>query len=183
MTESRPVLAPGMSGRELVRWYWLRSELADFARSVGVPPGGGKQELTARLVAFLGDDPPPEVRRRPKSPPLMVEPLTAATLIPVGQRCTEQLRHYFTAVVGPAFRFDATMRDFIAGNAGRTLGAAVDHWYASRSHSRPEIGAQFELNRFLRSWRRDHPHGSHVEALQAWATYRALPVEGRATGR
>ena len=51
MTESRPALAEDMSGQELLRWYWLRSELATLALSVGVAASGGKQELTAQLVA------------------------------------------------------------------------------------------------------------------------------------
>lgn len=106
MTESRPAVAEDMSGRELLRWYWLRSELATLALSVGVAASGGKQELTARLVAHLdGSTPPPAGPRRLPAPPLLAEPLTAATLIPAGQRCTQQLRRYFIAVIGPSFCF------------------------------------------------------------------------------
>jgi len=180
MTESRPALAEDMSGRELLRWYWLRSELINFARSVGVTTSAGKQELTARVVAYLdgGATSTTGVRRR-SAPPLLVEPLTEATLIPAGQRCSQQLRRYFTGVIGPSFHFDAAMRDFIAGGAGQTLGVAVAHWHGTRSQPRAEIGAQFELNRFIRGWHHDHPGGSRAQALQAWSVYRALPVETR----
>jgi hypothetical protein len=180
MTESRPILDEHLSGSELLRWYWLRSELTTFARSLGVPADGGKQELTARIVAHLDHGtPPPPTPRRPPGPPPFPEPLTAASLIPVGQRCTQQLRRYFTAAIGPSFSFDAAMRDFITHRAGRTLGDAAAHWHATRSQPAAAIGSQFELNAFLREWHHQHPEGSRAQALAAWRTHRALPVEAR----
>lgn len=158
MTETRPDLTQDMSVQELQRWYWLRTELAGFARSVGVATSGSKQELTTRVVAYLdGGTPTTSGTRRPAPPPPLAEPLTTATLIPAGQRCTQQLRHDLTKVIGPSFRFDAAMRDFITGGAGQTLGAAVEHWHGTRSQPRPAIGVQFELNRFLRDWHHTIP--------------------------
>lgn len=153
MRESRPILDEHLSGLELLRWYWLRSELAALARSLNVPA-------------------------RP-APPALPEPLTAATSLPVGQRCTQQLRRYFTAILGPSFSFDAAMRDFISEGAGRTLGDAITHWHATRSRPAPEIGSQFELNAFIRDWHHRHPRGSRTQALTAWRVYRALPVDAR----
>ena len=180
MTESRPALDEQLSGLELLRWYWLRSELSAFARSLGVPANGGKQELTARIVAHLDHSAlPPPAPRRPPEPPALPEPLTPTTLLPVGQRCTQQLRRYFTAALGPSFSFDAAMRDFISTGAGQTLGAAAAHWDATRSNPASEIGSQFELNTFIRDWHHHHPEGSRAQALAAWRAHRALPVEAR----
>jgi hypothetical protein len=179
MVETRPALTGDLSSTELMRWYWLRSELADLARSLGVSANGSKQELTARLVTSLDGGTPAVDSRRPAPSSPLVEPLTTATRIPAGQRCTQQLRHFFAGIVGPRFRFDAAMRDFIAAGAGQTLGDAVEHWNNTRSRSRPEIGAQFELNRFARDWHQIHPGGSREQARQAWSAHRALPVEAR----
>ena len=71
------------------------------------------------------------------------------------------------------------MRDFLARAEGQTLGAAVRHWHATRSGPAPAIGSQFELNRFLRAWHGHHPEAPPAAALDAWRTYRALPVEAR----
>ena len=47
----RPPLTAELTGAELRRWYFLRDELAAFARRLGVSAAGGKQDLTDRLAA------------------------------------------------------------------------------------------------------------------------------------
>ena len=174
MSEQRPPLSPALSGAELQRWYWLKEELLALARELGVPRGGGKQELTARLAAALDGRPVPAAAPRPRTTGTpLPEPLTPGTVLPPGQRCTQQLRAWFREQAGPAFRFDEPVRAVVAG--GCTLGEALAHWRATRDRPQGEIAAQFELNRFLRRWRADHPGGTHREALAAWAAHRALP--------
>jgi len=103
--------------------------------------------------------------------------VSAATVIPPGQRCSQVLRHWFEQEIGPGFAFDGSMREFIAQGAGRTLGEAVAHWHATRAEAaRPKpIAAQFELNAFLRQWWAAHPGGTRAEALAAWRDHRAAP--------
>ena len=176
----RPAVLDVTSGQELQRWYWLKTELVDLARHVGVSTAGGKVEITARLAAALdGATPPPAAPRpRPRVGQLS-GPLTADTVIPAGQRCSQALRDFFREEVGPSFRFDAPMRAFVAGGAGRTLGEAVAHWYATRDRPPSEIAPQFELNRFVRAWHEQHPHSSRAAALEAWRRHRSLPVDRR----
>ncbi|MFB9877812.1 DUF6434 domain-containing protein [Planobispora siamensis] len=181
MTDLRPALTPDLSGEELTRWYWRKDELVAFARQIGTGTGGGKHDLLARLAAALDGRPlpqPPPAARRPPAARLP-EPLTPDTVLPDGQRCSQQLRAFFRERIGAAFHFDAAMREFIATGAGRTLGEAVRHWHATRQAPPSQIGAQFELNRFLRDWHAAHPGAGRHEALQAWRHYRSLPVEAR----
>ena len=149
-----------------------------------MPAGGAKLDLVDRLAAALDGEtlPHPAVRSRSSSAPPLPEPLGPSTVLPAGQRCSEQLRAYFVAAVGRSFRFDAAMRDFVAGGAGRTLGEAVEHWHATRATAAAAmpISAQFELNRFLRAHRRAHPGEDRAAALTAWREHRQLPVERRA---
>lgn len=180
MTETRPPLSAVSTSRELLRWYWLKTELAALAGRLGVGAGGSKQELVARVAAQLdGQARPARTVRRTTAAVPLTEPLAGTTQIPVGQQCSQQLRRYFVAAIGPSFRFDAAMRDFIAAGAGQTLEAAVDHWHATRSSPKPPIGIQFELNRFLRRWHQDHPGGSPQEARRAWRVHRARPADRR----
>lgn len=184
-TERRPALTPALTGAELRRWYWLTTELASLARALGTSPRGPKRQLTARLVAALDGHP-----HEPRLPPVrsghsvaaarqLEGELTPDSVIPAGQRCSQPLRRFFTAELGPSFRFDAPMREFIASGAGRTLAEALDHWRGTRQRPRGDIAVQFELNRFLREWYAEHPGGHREDALLAWRTHRSRPVDGR----
>jgi hypothetical protein len=178
--QRRPPMTSALSAAELQRWYWLKTELVGLARALGVSPGGGKQELTARLAAALDGRPAPTpLVRSPAAARQLEGPLTPETVIPRGQRCSQQLRCFFTDEIGPGFRFDGPMRRFIAGGEGRTLSEAVEHWRVTRSEPRGEIASQFELNRFLRNWHAANPNGRPTDALAAWRAYRSLPVDGR----
>ncbi|MFD7628282.1 DUF6434 domain-containing protein [Streptomyces sp. NPDC059851] len=176
--ESRPVPNPALSGAELRRWYWTLAELTSLARTMGLPAGGGKAALTDRLAAALDGLPvPPPAPARRRAGRQLAAPVDGDTVIPEGQRCSQVLREYFVREIGPAFHFDAFMRDYVAEGAGRTLAEAVAHWHATRAQAAEprEVGAQFEFNRFLRTWHDRHPDGSRTEALAAWQTHRSRP--------
>ena len=181
MTATRPALSPALTGTELLRWYWTLEELTGLAVTLGVPRGGGKQALTERLVARLDGRQAPAPPRRPPAGRQLSGPLSATTVIPPGQRCSQLLRDYFRQEVGPGFVFDSFMRSFVADGAGRTLGDAVAHWHATRvaaAAPRP-IGDQFELNAFLRRWRSSHPGGTREASVAAWQEHRSRPAEER----
>ncbi|MEU3725104.1 DUF6434 domain-containing protein [Streptomyces sp. NPDC031705] len=176
--EDRPEPAPGLSGDELLRWYWTLEELTALARRTGVPTGGGKAALTERLAAALDGRPiPPAAPAARRGGRQLKAPVDGATVIPEGQRCSQVLRAFFLREIGPGFHFDAFMREYVARGAGRTLAEAVAHWHATRREAaRPqEVGAQFEFNRFLRDWHARHPDGTREQALAAWRGHRARP--------
>ncbi|MEU7599481.1 DUF6434 domain-containing protein [Streptomyces sp. NPDC040724] len=180
--ESRPALTAALTGAELLRWYWTLAELSALARRMGLSAGGGKAAVTARLAAALDGLPAP-VSAAPAAPAPrragqgLAAPVDGSTVIPQGQRCSQVLREYFVREIGPAFHFDAFMREYVARHAGHTLAEAVAHWHATRAQAAEprEVGAQFEFNRFLRDWHARHPDGARAEALAAWRTHRSRP--------
>lgn len=176
--EQRPALVPTISEHEFRRWYWLRDELAMFARTLGVRASGGKHELANRIADALAGRPVAEPERRSVGQQLAA-PVTAHTVIPVGQRSSQVLREFFRAHIGPSFRFDGAMREFIAAGDA-TLGDAIEHWYATRDAAHKPITSQFELNRFTRQWHTENPSGTRDELMAAWWAYRALPTDARA---
>ncbi|MFF5975109.1 DUF6434 domain-containing protein [Streptomyces sp. NPDC012769] len=177
--EERPALTADLTGAAILRWYWTLAELTALARTMGLATGGGKAALTERLAAALDGRPlpPAPARRRAGGAGQLTAPVDGDTVIPEGQRCSQVLRAWFRAELGPVFHFDTYMRAYIAENAGRTLRDAARHWRETRDEAaRPqEIGAQFELNRFLRDWHTAHPDGSRAEALSAWHGHRSRP--------
>ena len=130
------------------------------------------------MIAVLDGRALPARRTSHATSGALPEPLTGGTRLPPGQRCTQQLRHFFVHAVGSGFRFDESMRTFIR-RGGAYLDEAVAHWHRTRAGPEREIAPQFELNRFIRSWHRDHPGGTGAAARDAWRRHRALPIDAR----
>jgi hypothetical protein len=172
----RPLLSRSLSGSELRRWYWTKAELALLGREFAISTSVGKLELTNRLAAALDGAPPPAPPEARSGAPgqQLAGPLTPDVLLPRGQRCSQELRRFFTDQVGPRFRFDAAMRQFVADGAGLSLGDGVRHWYRTRSLPRGDIDPQFELNQFIRDFHA-RKAGSREMALAAWRRHKELP--------
>lgn len=184
MTEpvpGRPPLTADLSGTEFLRWYWLKDELAGFARSIGQKATGSKAVLTERIAAALeGREFAEPSSSRRRSVQQLSGPLTESTVVPAGQRCSQVVRAWLTEQIGPGFRFDAPMREFFAQADGtQTLQDAVAHWHRTRAPDRRDIDPQFEYNRFTRAWHEAHPDGSKEQLLAAWNEYRSRPVDER----
>lgn len=176
-SEKRPEPSSRMPPEEIQRWYWTQAELRQIARQLGVPVGGTKAELTARVTASLAGEPLPGRKKPPRS--RLREPLSRDTVIPEGVVLSRELRNWFVAELGPGFRADRHMRKFLKEGAGKTLGDAADLWTSTRGVPSGGIEPQFELNRFTRQWWRANPDGSREQLLDAWLAYRSTPVEGR----
>ncbi len=176
----RPRLEASMDADEFSRWYWLKTELADFARANGLSATGGKEHLAGRIMALLDGRPQPAAPPAKRASRQLANPLSADTLIPAGQRCSQILRGWFEGQLGAGFHFDSHMRDFIASADGTsTLADAVAHWSSTRNAPAPEVGAQFELNRFTRDWFAANADGTREDMIAAWKRHRSLPKDLR----
>lgn len=177
----RPALTPTLTGVELARWYWLKTELVGLARVLGISTSGFKKELTEQLVAVLDGHVPPACQRAVRASGNQLSGhLSASTVIPRGQRSSQKLRAWFQGRVGPSFRFDRHMRKFIESADGTTtLQDALEHWEATRDEPVRTIDPQFEFNRFTREWHQNNPSGLRAQLLAEWVTYRSLPIDAR----
>lgn len=179
--QRRPQLSRSMTAKELRRWYWLKQELTDFARVLGLRTAGSKVVLADRIAAHLDERAfnDPTIGNSPGRDQLRA-PLTADTVIPKGQRCSQVIRRWFEQQAGAPFRFDAEMRAYFARtNGAQTLHDALRHWYRTRDQGERQIQAQFEYNRFTRAWYLEHRSGTSRERLAAWRQYRGAPVDER----
>lgn len=50
---SRPKLDEKISPDDFAGFYWLKQELTDFCRTMGIKSAGGKVEVAARISMFL----------------------------------------------------------------------------------------------------------------------------------
>lgn len=172
----RPRLTRRLSAAEFARWYWLKTELVAFCRTLKVSGSGSKPELSARIRAALdGRALPTRAPRRPRA--RMPEAFTTATLIEAGWSCNPQLGQFFRAQCGPAFRFNAAVREFIHTMAGQPLSAAIACYHASVAPGAPRqaLAPQLEYNRHTRDYYREFPGASSREVIAAWREKRAKP--------
>ncbi len=176
----RPTPADVGDAPTLRRWYWLRSELIEIARRIGVGTSGAKLELADRICAHFEQRPQARPVPRAHTRDALPAHLTGDVMLHEGQRCTQQLRAWMRAQIGSSFSFDAAMREAVHAG-GITLHQLVERWHATRAAVSTEIGPQFELNRFSRDWHIDHPGGTHAQMLTEWAVHRNRPREPDAT--
>jgi hypothetical protein len=153
-------------------YYWLKAELLDFCRQQGLPTSGSKQAVTERIAHFLqtGEILPIRPRSSSRSSQAMPETFTHETVIGSGWRCSQALRAFFEAEIGPNFHFNKVMRDFIKNESGKTLQEAIEAWEVDKQNPAPktEIEPQFEYMRHMRAYFRENPEGTRAEALKAW---------------
>ena len=163
---------------EIADWYWTREQLNSIARRMGVSRSGSKQDVADRLLAHLRGEPFDAVassRRSSSGPKIALSDINPDLPIPPGQRMDAVLRAWMVEQVGPSFRFDGHMRDFLSNADGATFGDLADHWSATRDLPRA-VGDQFEYNAFTRAFHEAHPGASRADVLAAWREYVATPV-------
>ncbi|MEM6784638.1 MAG: DUF6434 domain-containing protein [Bacteroidota bacterium] len=171
---SRPPLTEHLAVEDFLDFYWLKAELVGFCQRVGLPTGGPKVEVRERVAAYLRDGTvlkPAPKRSGPVDP--MPDVLTGATRIGRGWTCGKRLRAYFAAEVGPSFRFNRALIDFIKTGEGRPLSEAVAVWRASKENPERPIEGQLEFNRHTRAYHRAHPDATREKVLRAWKAKRA----------
>jgi hypothetical protein len=178
-SSGRPPLSSELSSAEFRRWYWMKHELVGFARQLGLPTSGDKPTVAERIAARLDGAALPTVQPRRTVSRRLPEPLVADTVLPARQAASQQLRAYFTTVIGPRFFYDIHMRTFLASDRTKTIADAVDHWHATRNAPKPETLPQLELVRFTKAWHLAHPSGTAAECRAAWKRHKSLPTDER----
>lgn len=175
----RPKLTSTFSADDFLRWYWLKEELTAFCQQQGLSTRGSKQAITERIAKYLasGEKSAPG-NPKPAAKGKMPTTFTCATVIGPGWTCSQPLRAFFEREIGPAFHFDATMRDLVHYGQGQTLGAAIAAWQIAQANPKEkEIAPQFEYNRHIREYLKAHPGAGLQKAIAAWNEHKQNPKE------
>ena len=184
--ESRPDIALITTGGELRRWYWLKSELAAHAKTVGLRSTGGKFTILDRLAHFLDTGEttwPGDVRTKPKSKvDWHSAKLTPETVITDSYRNTQNLRRFFKAQTGDNFRFNIAFMAWMKANEGKTLAEAVEAYHrqkteASKPGFQSEIADHNQFNQYTRDFLADNPDMGMDDVRRYWALKRDMPSE------
>lgn len=125
LLKQRPALDKNLNGKTFRRFYWLKSELSDFCKQIGLCSYGTKAELTDRVVYYLdtgnvrGES---SDKRNTKSRPKKVN---LRTVIEDNFVCSEAHRIFFLTHLGNTFKFNAEFLQWLKNNAGKTYKNAL----------------------------------------------------------
>ena len=184
--DERPNLDKEISAGDFLDFYWLKEELQNFCREIGMSASGSKIEITERIVHHLKTghrlrvSRPPSTPKRPSYYPVTSSSgMTLETIIEPGFKCTQEHREFFKSVIGPKFHFSVELQNFIKEHVGKTYEDVVDQYYKiqedKKNGVRTTISKQFEYNTFIRDYYDDQNNKgkSLKEAISAWKEVRS----------
>ncbi len=182
---ARPGIQTITSGAELRKWYWLKRELQEEARRVGVKGTGAKFTILERLCHFRDSGeikwPGDTIKRTSSKFDWHSGKLTAKTPITDNYKNTQNVRRFFQTYADPKFKFNIALIDWIRSNPGKTLGDAAKFWRQQRdSNASTAIKPHNQYNQYFRDFMEDNPSLGIKDARAAWARKKQLPSE---TGR
>jgi Domain of unknown function (DUF6434)/SAP domain-containing new25 len=187
-TPQRPPIERVKTGAELKDWYWLKTEVMNQARILGLSTVGGKFEIIDRIADFLDGKVPAQPR---KAGPSFKgtgfdwhgAALSDATIITPDYRSTQNVRRFFIAEIGRHFSFNIAFMAWMKKNAGKTLGEAAEEWTRvhalTKAGEKPAIPFHNQFNAYVRAFFEDNPDRSMDDARHFWKLKRSLPGHNR----
>ncbi len=175
-TPAKPKLHPKLSLKEYKSYYWMASDLAQFARQLGLRASGSKPELNARIERRLRGLPDREepLEKPLKGPGDSDRPLTRGTPV-VNYKSDDKTRAFFEKQIGPEFHFTYHLNQYRLARPNLTYGDLVDEWLAERKRRRTEgyrapLADHGKYNRFIRDFFADKKNQgkSLGDAAGAW---------------
>jgi hypothetical protein len=172
----KPALRENMSVDDFSSYYWMKDSLVDFARRLGLPIGGDKPALTARIERRLRGlpDAPRTARNKAKGPRDSDHPLTRITQAH-NYRSDSRTRAFFEEQIGPHFHFTYHLNQYRRAHENLTYGDLIDEWVAeyerrkSSSYKAP-IAHHGEYNRHIRDFFADPANEGKTlrDAVASW---------------
>jgi hypothetical protein len=174
---NRPNLDKNISLKDFEDFYWLKQELTDFCKTLGISSIGGKIEIADRIKHYLstGEVVKSETKKVKNTSKFNwdKEKLTRETIITDNYKNGENVRSFFMQEIGSHFSFNVVFMKWMKENAGKSLGEAITEWnringLKNDKNHESEIAPQFEYNRYMRAFLKDNPELSSKDAMEFW---------------
>lgn len=178
----RPDLDTLASGQDLAQHYYLLSELKGFCRAHGLPTGGGKQAIAARIAHYIdtGEILPAPAPRRSAAVP--IQAITPDTPIEPDIVCSQTHRAFFKDQIGKSFTFNTAFQQWLKAHPGTPYRDAVTAYHTLREAAKAlptQISSQFEYNTYIRDFYAANPGRPLTDAIACWRYRKAQPAPHR----
>lgn len=190
MKESKPETRPDISlitnSTDLRRWYWLKKELFEHAKSCGLKAAGGKFTILDRIAHFLdtGETVWPEDKKSTVKSKFdwHKEPLSSGTIITDSYKNTQNVRRFFQENVDQKFKFNIEFMAWIKANIGKSLGEAGREYLDMRLREKQSgfqstIADHNQFNQYTRDFLTDNPALGMSDVRRFWALKSKLPAD------
>lgn len=169
----RPLLNERLDSTTFRSYYYLKEELTDYCKKVGLPTTGAKIELTDIIAHFLDTgEMPSKVSMVRKTKQIGSDKaMTLSSVIESNYVCTEDHRAFFKQEIGNNFSFHVAFQKWLKGNAGKTYKEAMEAYdkiQVEKKKSKTTIDKQFEYNTYIRDFFADNNGRSLKEAIRCW---------------
>ncbi len=181
----RPEFSTITSGKEFVRWYWLKIELVEICKHMNLPYSGNKFELRDRIVYALDNEGkllPKKKKRKPRSSFNWAKAtLTPETLITDNVSFGPNFRKFMKSQIGKRFYCHSDFMDWVKSHPGKTLRDAVLKWEEMNMRTldpefKREIATHNMLAQYVRDFLEDNPNHTLKDALCCWNEKKLLPM-------
>lgn len=182
---TKPILNKTISIIDFRDNYWLKKELIDLCREIGINQSGGKLDIVARIERFLevGEIITVSSQKKTKissSFDWNNEELSLGVVITDSYKNTENVREFFKKLIGKHFRFNVEFMNWMKSNVGKTLEDAAVEWREialrkKNNSGKKVIAPQFEYNTYIRDFLADNPSLSIKDAIKSWKIIRDMP--------
>lgn len=177
----RPEIADCADGQTFRQWYYLKEELAAFARDHGIQSTGGKFDIADRIAYYLdtGEAPPRRQNRKVTSDfDWHSAELTDETIITDSYKNGQNVRRYFKQHID-GFSFSIPLMDWMKANVGKTLGDAVVEAKRIKEEKRKGVKQpdqpHNQYNAYTRAYFAAIPDGTQAQVRALWAERRKRP--------
>ena len=184
--ETRPPIETITTGAELRRWYWMKDELVERAKTVDVRANGGKFTILDRLAHHLdtGETVWPGDRKVKVASKFdwANEDLKPETVITDSYKNGPNVRAFFQKHASPSFKFHSAFMRWMKENTGKTLADAVETWKRMEIERKSDgfqsdIADHNQFNQYTRDFLADNPDLGMGDVRRIWALKRALPSD------
>lgn len=174
----RPRLTKDITIKDFKDFYWLKAELVQFCKEIGIAYSGGKIEIAQCIQTYLesGTIIKSNDQKRNKTTSKFNwnnEKLTSETRITDNYKNTENVRDFFKQQIGQNFKFKVQFMNWMKNNVGKTLGDAVEQYkllneVLSDKMKAKEIAPQFEYNTYIRDFLAQNKLLTKAHAIKCW---------------
>ncbi|MEM6644257.1 MAG: DUF6434 domain-containing protein [Bacteroidota bacterium] len=178
--DTRPPFKDITTAADFDRWYWMKNELVEICKSLGLPSNDRKNELRRRVIDHFNGAKYLRVSSRPKSNfDWSKETLSLDTVITDSVTFGNNLRTFMKLHI-TKFSFNIEFMEWIKSNLGKTLEEAVIIYpvllQEIKRGKKLDKSDYNVMNAYLESFLANNPKLQRDDAMKCWQIKKYLPA-------